>query len=313
MEVSGVISGITSSDQTPTTSPTEPTVEQAPQEQPQSIEIPEATEQQENEELPGVIRNLLEGHFTGVSDVRLRINHLEALQAFEQEQLQAIIEDNAGLLESIDQNLIELLNYTEGSTAPQEPSADIASTDVEETTTPDGLTQEQEEIVGDTSEQVNELLSFENQSKDTLLTLVTNLRSTLTGLADALILPVSSTTNETPETPVVSVDDGGVETTGADGANATDPEDGEGETDTPPVDPPSAFEVLVSAFIKELNSVFLVALDELAQSLSDVEVLPELSEPNGNGSAYEKFLALYDELWGSGESNNESLGLDVTI
>ena len=310
MEVNGVISGITSINQTETASPIEPVVEDVSQEQPQSSEIPEATEQPDNEstELTGVIRNLLEGHFKGVSDVRLRINHFEPLQAIEQEQLQAVIEDNAGLLESIDQNLTELLNYTEDPTAPQETSADIASANVEEATASDGLTQEQEESVSDASEKVNELLSFENQSKDTLLTLVTNLRSSLTGLADSLNSPVSATINETPETPVVSVDDGGPETAGAD---ATDGEDGEGETDTPPVDSPSAFEVLVSAFIEELNSVFLVALDEITKSLSEVEVLPELSEPNGNGSAYGKFLDVYNELWGSGESNNESLGLDT--
>ena len=244
MEVNGVISGITSSNQTQTTSPTEPAVEAAFQEVPQSSEIGEATEQQENEstKLPGVIRNLLEGHFQGVSDVRLRINHFEALQAIEQEQLQAVIEDNAGLLESIAQNLTELLNYTEAPTAPQEEtSADIASANAEEATASDGLTQEQEEIVGDASGKVNELLSFENQSKDTLLTLVTNLRSSLMGLADSLNSPVSSTTGEIPETPVVSVDDGGVETAGADTTNG---EDGEGAVDTAPVDSPSAYETL---------------------------------------------------------------------
>ncbi len=312
MEVSGVISGITSINQTQVASPTEPVIEEASPEQPQSMEIPEAAEQQENEstKLPGVIRNLLEGHFKGVSDVRLRINHFEALQAFEQEQLQAVIEANAGILESIAQNLTELLNYTEDPTTTQETSANISSANVEEATATDGLTQEQKESVGDACEKVTELLSFENQPKDTLLTLVTNLRSTLTGLADSLNSPVSSTINETPETPAVSVDDGSAETTGAD---ATDGEDGEGEADTPPVDSPSAFEILVSAFIEELNSVFLVALDELTKSLSEVEVLPELSEPNGNGSAYEKFIALYNELWGSGESNNKSLGLDTTI
>jgi hypothetical protein len=310
MEVNGVISGTTSSNQTQTTPPTEPAVEAASQEVPQSSE---GTEEQENEsgKLPGVIRNLLEGHFKGVSDVRLRINHFEALQAIEQEQLQAVIEDNAGLLESIAQNLTELLNYTEAPPAPQEDaSADIATVNTEEATASDGLTQEQEEIVVDASGKVDELLGFENQSKDTLLTLVTNLRSTLMALADSLNSPVSSTINETPETPAVSVDDGGEETAGADTTNG---EDGEVEADTADVDSPSAYETLVSAFVEELNSVFLGALEELAQSLSEVEVLPELSEPNGNGSAYEKFLALYNELWGSGESNEESPGLDTTI
>lgn len=312
MEVNGVISEITSITQTEIASPTEPDVEETFQEQPQSSEILEVTEQQENEstELTGVIRNLLEGHFKGVSDVRLRINHFEALQAIEQEQLQAVIEDNAGLLESISQNLTELLNYTEEPTASQETSADIASADVEEATASDGLTQEQQESVSDASEKLNELLSFEGQSKDTLLTLVTNLMSTLTELADSLNSAVSSTIDETPQTSVVLVDDGGPETAGAD---ATEGEDGEGEADTLTVDSPSEFEILVSDFIEDLNFIFLVELDELTNSLSEVEVFPELSEPNGNGSAYEKFLALYNELLDSSDSNNESLGLDTTI
>ena len=304
MEVNGIISGITSINQIETAPPTEPVEEETSQEQPQSSEIPEGTE------LPGVIRNLLEGHYKGVSDVRLRINHFEALQAIEQQQLQALIEDNAGLLESIDQNLTELLNYTAEPTAPQQISTDIAPADVEETQDSDGLTQEQQESAVDASEKVNELLSFENQPKDTLLTLVTNLRSALTGLADSLNSPVSSTINETPEIPVVPVDDGGPESAGAD---ATNGEGGEGDMETPPVQPPSAFEILVSAFIEDLNSVFLAALDELTKNLSEIEVLPELSEPNGNGSAYDKFLVLYNELWQSGESDNESPGLDTTI
>ena len=79
------------------------------------------------------------------------------------------------------------------------------------------------------------------------------------------------------------------------------------------MDSPSAFEILVSDFIEQLNSIFLTALDELTESLSQVEVFTELSEPNGNGSAYDKFLAIYNDLLDTGESNNESSGLDSTI
>lgn len=314
MEVNGVVSGITSGVQAQTTSSTEPSVEEVSQEQPQSSETPEVIEQQE--ELPGVIRNLLEGHFKGVSDARLRINHFEALKAVEQEQLHAVIENHAGLLEDIGQNLTELLSYTEDQIVPQETSTDIASASVEETVVPENveetvasgeLTQEQEEIVGDASEKVKGLLSFENQPKDTLLTLATDLQSTLTELATSLESPVPSTINETSE---VLVYDGEAETVSDD---STDGENGEGETDVPPVDSPSAFEIFVSDFVIELNSVFLIELDELTQSLSEFEILPELSEPNGNGSAYEKFLALYNKLWGSDESNHESPILDITM
>lgn len=296
MEVNGIISGTTSI-QTQTASPAEPDVEEAPQQQPQSSDIPETIEQQEDEstEVPGVIRNLLDGHFKGVSDVRLRINHFEVLQAIEQEQVQAVIDDNAGALESIGQNLTELLDYTEDPAVSQETFEYIAPADVEEAPVSNGLTQKQEESAGDASEKINQLLISENQPKNALLTLVTNLQSTLTELVDSLNQPVLSTTNETPEMSAVSVDDG------------------EGDTETPPADPPSAFEVLVTNFIEEFNSVYLEALDELAQSLSKIEVLPELSEPNGNGSAYEKFLATYNDLSGSGETNNYSLVLDSTV
>ncbi len=290
MEVNGVISGITGIDQTQPPS----------QDQPPSSEIPEPTEQQDNEstEIPGVIRNLLEGHFKGVSDVRLHINHFEALQAIEQEQLQAVIEDNAATLESIAQNLAQLLNYTEEPTAPQDTSADTASANVQAPADSDGLTQDQQDSAGNATEKVNELLTFENQSKDTLLTLVTDLQSTLTGLADSLNPPLPSTINETLVAPL---DDGEPQIPGTDA------------TETPPVDSPSAFEILISEFIEQLNSVFLTALDELNESLSQVEVFTELSDPNGNGSAYDKFLAIYNDLLDTGESNNESPGLDSTI
>ena len=303
MEVNGVISGITSIDQTQTPSPTE----QAPQDQPQTSE---PTEQQDNEstEIPGVIRNLLEGHFKGVSDVRLHINHFEALQAIEQEQLQAVIEDDAATLESIALNLAQLLNYTEEPTAPQETSEDIASANVQAPADSEGLTQDQQDSADNASEKVNELLTFENQSKDTLLTLVTDLQSTLTGLADSLNPPLPSTINETLQTPVVPLDDGEPQIPGAEAAQGQ-----EGQGETPPVDSPSAFEILVSDFIEQLNSVFLIALDELTESLSQVEVFTELSEPNGNGSAYDKFLTIYNDLLATGESNNESPGLDSTI
>ena len=303
MEVNGVISGITGINQTQPPSPTEPDS----QEPLQTGEIPDPTEQQDNEttEIPGVIRHLLEGHFKGVSDVRLHINHFEALQAVEQQQLQAVIEDNAGLLESIGQNLAQLLNYTDEPTAPQETSENIASENAQAPADSEGLTQDQQDSAGNASETVNELLTSENQSKDTLVTLVTDLQSTLTSLADSLNPPVPSTINETLVAPL---NDGEPQIPGTEAAEGQ-----EGQGETPPVDSPSAFEILVSEFIEQLNSVFLTALDELTESLSQVEVFTELSEPNGNGSAYDKFLAIYNELRATGESNNESPGLDSTI
>ncbi|GAG28056.1 unnamed protein product, partial [marine sediment metagenome] len=54
------------------------------------------------EEEKGVIRLLLEGHFKGVSDVRLRINFNDELTAIEAAQMQAVSDEKMeGVLESV--------------------------------------------------------------------------------------------------------------------------------------------------------------------------------------------------------------------
>ncbi|MHC4216368.1 MAG: hypothetical protein ACYSWP_23700 [Planctomycetota bacterium] len=59
------------------------------------VDEPKVEEVDEEESLPddggqrGVIRNLMEGHYKGVSDVRLRINFHEEITAIENQQLQA--------------------------------------------------------------------------------------------------------------------------------------------------------------------------------------------------------------------------------
>ncbi|MHC4157854.1 MAG: hypothetical protein ACYSSO_02125 [Planctomycetota bacterium] len=51
-------------------------------------------------------------------------------------------------------------------------------------------------------------------------------------------------------------------------------------------------------YIAELKASFAAAMDELSAAMNGVYVLPELSEPMGNGVAYEKFLAIYNEMNG---------------
>lgn len=58
------------------------------------------------------------------------------------------------------------------------------------------------------------------------------------------------------------------------------------DEDTPP-----------STLVVGLKAAFSTAMDDLAKALSDAtKILPELSEPNGNGVAYEKFLTIYNEM-----------------
>ena len=49
-------------------------------------------------------------------------------------------------------------------------------------------------------------------------------------------------------------------------------------------------------FIAGLIEAFTAALDKIEAELLATSALPEISEPNGQGHAFEKFMAIYDEL-----------------
>ena len=40
-------------------------------------------------------------------------------------------------------------------------------------------------------------------------------------------------------------------------------------------------------------------------SLADLAILPPLSEPNGKGVAYDRFLKMYNEMIGENESSDD--------
>jgi len=63
--------------------------------------------QESSEEQKGVIRNLLEGHFKGVADVRLRINHFEELSAIENSQLKSVVTEN---IDNVSSPITETIN-----------------------------------------------------------------------------------------------------------------------------------------------------------------------------------------------------------
>ena len=54
-------------------------------------------------------------------------------------------------------------------------------------------------------------------------------------------------------------------------------------------------------FFNQLQSTFATAFETLSGSFDATHILPELSEPSGNGAAYDRFLAIYNELHSTGE------------
>lgn len=75
-------------------------------------------------------------------------------------------------------------------------------------------------------------------------------------------------------------------------AAAENPEEG-----NVPVDTTMDEDESVSDLIAGLKAAFSSAMDDLTKELSGaMNLLPELSAPNGNGVAYDKFLEIYNEM-----------------
>jgi hypothetical protein len=241
-------------------------VEEIPQDSPPTAQIdePSPTEPQsdiqntdDTEDDKGVLGLLQEGHFKGVSEVRLHINFFEQLSAIEAGKLQAVAEQKVNaVLESV---------------------GGIVDTFLEEE---NELTEEQTASVSELQETFFQAASgYTNEP-------VTDLNNAFDDFVEAL---------RNLFTPPVQTQE---------------------ENTTAETESADAPELPWQIFIKDLQSAFTTATNELTQAFAEVRILPELSEPNGNGVAYEKFLAIYNELRGlqtlSDEQPNSEL-LDSVV
>jgi len=225
-------------------------LEEIPQDSPPTAQIdePSPTEPQSDvqntddteEDGKGVLRLLQEGHFKGVSNVRLRVVFFEELAAIEAGKLQAVAEEKVNdVLESVGGVVNSFLAAEENGLTEKQ----IA-----------GVSEFQETFVQAVSGYTNEPVTDLNNAFDEFVKALRDL-FTLQG--------------QTQE-----------------------------ENTTTEAESPDAPELPWQTFIEDLQSAFTTATNELTQAFAEVEVLPELSEPNGNGIAYEKFLAIYNELRG---------------
>jgi hypothetical protein len=217
-----------------TPKPVESEVETTPQDSPGTAQIEEPKDTEK-----GVLRNLLDGHFKGVSDVRLRINNFEELAAIEAAKLQTVNEEKVGgVMESVGDVVNSFLT---GENKPVD---------------------EQITSVLELQETFNKAAG-ESQNEPTA-DLTTAFDDFVKGLRDLFAPPV-----KTPE-----------------------------ETTIPETEDVGTTELPWQTFLDNLQPAFTTASDELTKAVIELKILPELSEPNGNGVAYEKFLAIYNDLRG---------------
>lgn len=187
----------------------------------------------------GVLRLLQEGHFKGVSDVRLRINFFQQLTAIEAGKLQAVAEEKVkAVLDSVG-GVVN--SFLEGENELTE----------EQTV---GVSELQETFIQAVSGYTNEPVIDLNNAFEDFVEALQNL-FTPAVQTHAEDIPTSTESSGAPELPL-------------------------------------------QTFIEDLQSAFTAATNQLTQAFAEVQILPELSEPNGNGVAYEKFLAIYNELRG---------------
>ena len=230
--------------------------------EPAVIESQQETEETvpEAEGARGVIRLLQQGHFQGVADVRLRINFHDELVGMERQQLQALAEEN---IAGLQQTVADGLNAMVAAGLPEQQAAELAST-FEQTVA--GLLQGSP----DTG-----LLSRD--------TLVAGLESAFGNLLTAL--PAAESADPTESETTSSATDKPVEQ-----LDAADP-----GTDADSANEPPAPQTL----LEQLTSAFSTALEVFTDALDDVTLMPALSAPKGNGTAYQKFLAIYNDLGGT--------------
>lgn len=276
----------------------------------ETVEGPSAGEGEESgaEQVKGVLRLLQEGHFKGVADVRLRINFFEELKAMESEQLQAAA---GAKVDNVVQSVTDGVNAFVGSGESSEGVG--AELTEEESAAVIGF----KDIFCETANQLKEeFVQSESPLKEVL---IAGLESAFDGFVesvrDLFSLVVESpaaepdgvdnvlegaggdvTSTGTVEQPAVG-DAAGVEPAGetAGAGSAGDVEAGVAESG-----------VDVESFIAGLTADFEAAMAELIEALNGVMVLPELSEPSGNGTAYDKFVAIYNELRGFETGAEES-------
>lgn len=230
----------------------------------------------------GVIKNLLSGHFRGVSDIRLRINFQEEIAA------------------------LEAANLAEATAAGVAEIAGNVASEIETFLTTDGLDEETiASITGSLSAFVSGDTAIATFSTTEETATTENAIAKLQSDFDALIEALNSALIVSEET---------TEPDGVIGFTATVASEGEPTTTEFSVDEPAAEEEVVidgEAFIASLIESFESEMETLIASLAETSILPALSEPNGSGTAYDKFVAMYNELQEPTTDTTETVKIDI--
>lgn len=256
---------------------------------PDAVELPESEVHG-----GGVIELLKQGHFKGVADVRLRINFFDELQSLENQWLQDSAE--AGF-QTFNQSIEEPISLLTESP---------------------GFTKEQLGAINQFLENIQEIQHDFLEGDESLAgTLINNLQGEFDTLS-LLFTPLtpeapveSQETDEQPQTSeVTDAEEPAVEDSQSPQPESTEevsipesPEEVSGTESTEEIPSPEQTETTpedsLSDIFTSFQETFQQTMEDLQASLSatqGTQVLPAISEPSGNGKAFEKFIAIYETM-----------------
>ena len=225
------------------------------------------------EKVKGVIRLLQAGHFKGVADVRLRINFFDELNAAEQDAVKAVVAD--GLPDVLNTVKSDIETLLQSEQLNEDQSLDVQA--------------DYETFVQAVDQVKNEFLASDDPSKGNLIAGVASAFEAFIVTLESYLAPALTATGGDKLAPSENAE---TET-----APPVEPYILKGENEPGP-EPVSETHNGFQSFLQDLNAAFTDALAEFTLALDQVELLPPLSESQGNGSAYEKFLAIYDQMRG---------------
>lgn len=222
----------------------------------------------------GVLRLLEEGHFNGVANVRLRINFFDELAARARSDAAAAATEGAAELSgTVAAKLGEVASGLELDAAAADALGSEFQTAVDES------------VAAFTSAEGSaDTAGLTDALKNAFNSLMVGLREMLAPTTPPVEDP--ETTNSIEE-PIVAASESG---------------EAPPESETPPADAP-AQDVPTAPdpeeLLNELTSLFEAGLQTLVDSVRAAAILPDPEPPvNGKGGAFEKFLAIYNDLRG---------------
>lgn len=244
-------------------------------------------------EAKGVIQHLQEGHYKGVAQLRLSIVHAERFQ-------QAASQETSEILEVEGKQLTTAVRDKLASLYPplNNPEDVETSTETEAPLDVEGAMKAFEEAV----------TSGKESSESGQLTIET-FRDIYSSAFQALLdklEPVDSQPGNDIADPVQTMPGN------EDEGNVTTDELAEGGTTQPPQAAADLEQdlTIITADLDALKEWYSGVLDSSMETIQNqvasISAPPLPSQPAGNGAAYEKFLAVYEELYGTSEQQPDT-------